>query len=217
MAASRVSAQEAVARAFAPAASASASSPRRVGNPSPGKKRPSADIALLGERFYRAVSARPGETMMVLAVDVGASGARTQPVSEPVEASRSGCARSGVGISHAVLPDEGDRCVGVTGTGQAAMAPNKDGADVLSRCASQHFVRNASTFLSCLRAQWATVIKFSAKTFPRALWVPKERFRHNTKARISRSAWLILRRFDAVGIDEGPHRRPVLQDVGARA
>ena len=72
MAASRVSAQEAVARAFAPAASASASSPRRVRS-SPGKKRPSADIALLGERFYRAVSARPGETMMVLAVDVGAS------------------------------------------------------------------------------------------------------------------------------------------------
>jgi hypothetical protein len=72
IAASRVSAQEAVARAFASAASASASSPRRVRS-SPGKKRASADIAVLGERFYRAVSARPGETMMVLAADVGAS------------------------------------------------------------------------------------------------------------------------------------------------
>lgn len=65
---------------------------------------------------------------------------------------------------------------------------NNDGADAPSRCASQQRVRNASTFFFCLRAVWATVIKFSAKRLPRALCVPNERFRQRTKARISLSA-----------------------------
>jgi hypothetical protein len=38
-----------------------------------GTKRPSADIAALGERLYRAVCAKPGETMGVLAPMLGAS------------------------------------------------------------------------------------------------------------------------------------------------
>ena len=213
MAASRVSAHaEAVARAFAPAASASASSPRRVRS-SPGKKRPSADIALLGERFYRAVSARPGETMMVLAVDVGASARElSRSVNLLRQAGRVRAVRESA--SHAVLPDEEGRCVGVTGTGQAAMAPNKDGADVLSRCASQHFVRNASTFLCCLRAQWASVIKFSAKTFPRALWVPKERISPQHEG-ADLPLRVVVGRLDPVGADEGPERGLVLHDVGA--
>jgi hypothetical protein len=46
----------------------------KVIKPSPGRKRPSADIAALGERFYKALCARPGETMTVLSADVGASG-----------------------------------------------------------------------------------------------------------------------------------------------
>jgi hypothetical protein len=72
IAASRICAQEAVARAFALAGRAPAGPARRAKSSS-GKRRVSADIAVLGERFYRAVCAKPGETMMVLAADVGAS------------------------------------------------------------------------------------------------------------------------------------------------
>jgi hypothetical protein len=59
-----------------------------------------------------------------------------------------------------------------------------------SRAASQQAVKKVSTFRCCLRAVCATVIKFSANVFPRSLWVPNERLRQRTKARISRSAWL---------------------------
>jgi hypothetical protein len=72
IAASRAAAQQAVARAFALAEGVPAGAPRRTRS-SAGKKRPSADIAALGERFYKALSAKPGETMMVLAADVGVS------------------------------------------------------------------------------------------------------------------------------------------------
>lgn len=74
IAASRACAQEAVARGFASAAIASTpSAATRRNRSSPGKKRLSADIAALGERFYQAVCAKPGETMTVLGADVGAS------------------------------------------------------------------------------------------------------------------------------------------------
>lgn len=73
IAASRAVAQESVARAFAAAAGRSVrAKPPRPARAS-GRKRPSADIAVLGERFYEAACAKPGETMTVLAVDVGAS------------------------------------------------------------------------------------------------------------------------------------------------
>lgn len=74
IAASRKTAQDAVERAFGSQTKAT-----KRATPSPrvrssnGKKRPSADIAALGERFYRAVSAKPGERMMVLAAELGAS------------------------------------------------------------------------------------------------------------------------------------------------
>jgi len=72
IAASRAAAQEAIARAFAssakPAVRAAAKATRRA-----GKKRPSADIAALGDRLYRAVCSKPGETMAVLAPMAGAS------------------------------------------------------------------------------------------------------------------------------------------------
>lgn len=71
-AASRVFAQEKVVRGFAEA-SRPPPGPARRTKSSPGKKRPSADIAALGEQFYRAVSAKPGETMTVLGAEVGAS------------------------------------------------------------------------------------------------------------------------------------------------
>ena len=72
IAASRKAAQEAVARAFASAAR-SPSVPAERARRREGKKRASADIAVLSERFYRAVCAQPGETMVVLAAAVGAS------------------------------------------------------------------------------------------------------------------------------------------------
>jgi hypothetical protein len=73
IAASRKAAQEAIERAFASAAKspvrpAEAKAPRRACN-----KRPSGDIAALGDRLYRAVCAKPGETMVVLAPMAGAS------------------------------------------------------------------------------------------------------------------------------------------------
>jgi hypothetical protein len=79
VAASRAFAQEAVARGFAMASRPQPpSGPVRQPRSSPGKKRPSADIAALGERFYKAVCAKPGETMTVLAPGVGASARELQ-------------------------------------------------------------------------------------------------------------------------------------------
>jgi hypothetical protein len=71
IAASRKAAQEAIERAFASASKPVRAAPevqRRAGT-----KRPSEDIAALGERLHRAVCAKPGETMAVLAPMAGAS------------------------------------------------------------------------------------------------------------------------------------------------
>jgi hypothetical protein len=72
IAASRRYAQEAVARAFGAATSAPAREAKRSRS-APSRKRPSGDIVALGERFYKAVCTRPGETMTVLAAEVGSS------------------------------------------------------------------------------------------------------------------------------------------------
>jgi hypothetical protein len=72
IAASRKAAQEAVERAFASAEAVPARA--RRGRPSQGqKRRASAELVVLGERFYEAVCAKPGEMMTVLAAEVGAS------------------------------------------------------------------------------------------------------------------------------------------------
>jgi hypothetical protein len=70
IAASRRAAESAIARAFG-AASAGA---RRSTATAPhiGRRRAPAEIGQLGEQLFRAVCAKPGETMAVLAVDVGA-------------------------------------------------------------------------------------------------------------------------------------------------
>jgi hypothetical protein len=74
IAASRKAAREAIERAFASAASPSAPACTRGKAPRRAcKKRPSADIAALGDGLYRAVCAKPGETMAVLAPMAGAS------------------------------------------------------------------------------------------------------------------------------------------------
>lgn len=79
IAASRKAAGEALERAFASAAKPPTrevvKAPRRAEvakGPRAGKKSPSADIAALGDRLYRAVCTRPGETMAVLAPMAGA-------------------------------------------------------------------------------------------------------------------------------------------------
>ena len=73
IAASRKAVQDALERAFASTASVPVAPSRRSRSTEVGKCRPSADVAALGERFYRAVCSKPGETMTVLAPEVGAS------------------------------------------------------------------------------------------------------------------------------------------------
>ncbi len=71
---SRRAAQEAVERAFASAAKERGGTrPRPRVKSASDKRRTPEEIAALGERFYQAVCAKPGETMTVLATDVGAS------------------------------------------------------------------------------------------------------------------------------------------------
>lgn len=75
IAASRAAAQDAVARAFASAAPAPARARARqqVMPSTTGKRRTPAEMAALAEQLFQAVCAKPGETMMVLAADVGTS------------------------------------------------------------------------------------------------------------------------------------------------
>jgi hypothetical protein len=74
--ASRRAAQQAVERAFCRAAGGPtrtrARAPARVKSSS-GKRRTPDEMAALGERFYQAVCAKPGETMAVLMAEVGAT------------------------------------------------------------------------------------------------------------------------------------------------
>jgi len=72
IAASRRAAQVALERAFGAGARAPAQSPRRA-RVAGGRRRPPEEIAELGEQLYQAVCAKPGEGMLVLAADVGAS------------------------------------------------------------------------------------------------------------------------------------------------
>jgi hypothetical protein len=68
-------AQEAVERALAASGVAPtvSASPARVRTGGNGKRRGVAELTALGERFYRALCSKPGETMAVLAADVGAT------------------------------------------------------------------------------------------------------------------------------------------------
>ena len=72
IAASRKVAQEAVERAFASAVAVPERA-RRDTRSQNQKRRASAELVALGERFYEAVCAKPGEAMTVLAAEVGAS------------------------------------------------------------------------------------------------------------------------------------------------
>ena len=73
IAAIHASARAAMDRAFASAVAAGPKARARRAKRATCPKRPSADIAALGERFYEAACAKPGETMGVLAREVGAS------------------------------------------------------------------------------------------------------------------------------------------------
>ena len=73
IAASRRAAQDAVERAFS--VTTTPNTARRQPSKSRGdsKRRTPAEIATLGDELYRVVCAKPGETMAVLAADVGSS------------------------------------------------------------------------------------------------------------------------------------------------
>jgi hypothetical protein len=73
IAASRRAAESAVQRAFASAPRPSRVAGQRPGPKKGGKRRTAEEIAALGELFYEAVRARPGETMSVLSPDLGAT------------------------------------------------------------------------------------------------------------------------------------------------
>jgi len=75
VAATRKVAQEAVERALAASGAApmTAARPARVRAEPSGKRRGTAELTALGERFYRALCGKPGETMGVLAAVVGAT------------------------------------------------------------------------------------------------------------------------------------------------
>lgn len=76
IAATRKVAQQAVERALAASGGApmvATARPARVRAEPSGKRRGVAELAALGERFYRALCSKPGETMAVLAADVGAT------------------------------------------------------------------------------------------------------------------------------------------------
>ena len=73
LAASQQAATAALARTFGMAASG-ARRERLAPRPAGLRRRPRAELAALGEQFYRAVCAKPGETMAVLAADLGSSG-----------------------------------------------------------------------------------------------------------------------------------------------
>lgn len=75
IAASRRAAREAIERAFSLAAhrAPSVKSPRPAATGRMRIRRPPEEVAALGERLYQAVCAKPGEGMIVLAAQVGAS------------------------------------------------------------------------------------------------------------------------------------------------
>jgi hypothetical protein len=72
LAASQRAATDAIARSFGVAAGG-ARRERLASRPAGAQYRPRAELAALGEQFYRAVCAKPGETMAVLAADLGSS------------------------------------------------------------------------------------------------------------------------------------------------
>lgn len=94
----RAAAVAAVGRAFARADSESPRRQRRAKRiTTTGKRRAPAELAALGERFYAAVRATPGETMLVLAPRIGVRAADLQvPVAQ---LKRNGLVRS-VGQKH---------------------------------------------------------------------------------------------------------------------
>ncbi len=74
VAALRKAAQGAVERAFAAASAAPTAAPSRPrAVRSASKRRAGAELSALGERFFEALSRKPGETMAVLSAEVGAS------------------------------------------------------------------------------------------------------------------------------------------------
>jgi hypothetical protein len=73
VAALRKAAQSAVERAFEAASVAAVVPSRPRAARAASKRRAGAELSALGERFFEALSRKPGETMVVLSAEVGAS------------------------------------------------------------------------------------------------------------------------------------------------
>ena len=71
-------AQEALARAFAPGARTPEKAVPSSHAPRIGKRRAPAEVSAVGERLYQVVCTKPGEAMAVLAREVGASARELQ-------------------------------------------------------------------------------------------------------------------------------------------
>jgi hypothetical protein len=69
--ASRRAAASAVERAFASTATKPRAQPAHAAPRATGRRRPGTELAALSERLYESVCAQPGETMAVLAPEVG--------------------------------------------------------------------------------------------------------------------------------------------------
>ena len=94
----RISAQQAVERAFAGAGPSPRRAPRSTKPSDTRKRRASSEVAALGERLYKAVCATPGAPMTVLSREIGAS---ARELHRPMSVlKRSGRVRS-VGERHA--------------------------------------------------------------------------------------------------------------------
>jgi hypothetical protein len=81
IAASYKAAAAAVEQAFSLATAGRVAAPRALRAEPTGRHRAPTEMAALGERFHQVVCARPGETMSVLAAEVGVSARElTRPV-----------------------------------------------------------------------------------------------------------------------------------------
>src|SRR5690606_40061131 len=118
-----------------------------------------------GSGFMEGVARGPGGRAGVPAGGDGGSRGRPARRGGGLRGGRGGADRRRA-LSDAVLPAFGGRFELKAQT--AGAAPNSDGGASV-RAAVQQAVKKASTLRCCLRAVWATVIRFSAKMLPRSL------------------------------------------------
>src|SRR5690606_34048332 len=113
--------QGAVERAFAAgsAAAPTVAPSRRQVVRAPGKRRAGSELSALGERFLEVLIQRPGETMVVLSAEIGAT---PRELHRAVARLRAGGRAGGAGAG------QGRRGVGAVGAGRAVLGGADPGA-----------------------------------------------------------------------------------------